>query len=253
MVTRFRVLSALIMREMATRYGRSYFGYLWAVVEPIAYITIFTILFAQIARFPALGQSFALFFATGVLGFFFYRGPADVAGQAFSFNKALYLYPQVSLLDSAISRVLLDLITKSLVFFIVITGIILIEDVDVNIDLRYVAVAICLGGALGFGVGLVNCVLFALSQSYQRFFMIVHRPLFIISGVFFIPDNLPPALREVIVLNPVVHVVGLMRKGFYSTYTADWIDVRVTASVALCLMLVGLLLVRRYEGYLSDQ
>ena len=36
LVRSFRVFAALMLREMITRYGRSFGGYLWAVIEPMA-------------------------------------------------------------------------------------------------------------------------------------------------------------------------------------------------------------------------
>ncbi|MCC5956800.1 MAG: hypothetical protein JJU07_11910, partial [Natronohydrobacter sp.] len=39
-VASFRSISALMLREMATRYGRTPGGYLWAVVEPLGMILI---------------------------------------------------------------------------------------------------------------------------------------------------------------------------------------------------------------------
>ena len=61
----FRTIAALMMREMATTYGRSPGGYLWALVEPIGAVAILTLLFSLAFPAPPMGKSFGLFYATG--------------------------------------------------------------------------------------------------------------------------------------------------------------------------------------------
>ncbi len=58
-----RVIFALMVREMATRYGRSWGGYFWALAEPVGTIAILSLAFSQFIRTPALGDSFMLFYA----------------------------------------------------------------------------------------------------------------------------------------------------------------------------------------------
>lgn len=247
---RLRVLSAMVLREMSTRYGKSYFGYFWAIAEPVAYVAMFSVLFSYISRNPLLGQSFPVFFATGVMVYFFYRGTSSVCAAAFSGNRALFTYPQVSLLDAILSRAVLEFFTRALVSAIVLTGVIWVENFETIYDIGPILLAplICL--AAGLGVGMINSILFGLSQSYQRFFMIVTRPLMIVSGVIFIPERLPPDGREIILWNPLVHMVAYFRTGFYPTYRADYINFPMMIGGPLLLIVVGLFLIRRFEGRL---
>ena len=41
-----RAISALILREMATAHGRIRGGYLWAVAEPVAAVTLLVLVFS---------------------------------------------------------------------------------------------------------------------------------------------------------------------------------------------------------------
>ena len=62
-----RVLFALVVREMSTRFGRSWGGYLWAIVEPVGGILLLTFIFSLALRKPPLGTNFALFYASGMV------------------------------------------------------------------------------------------------------------------------------------------------------------------------------------------
>ncbi|MGB0412109.1 MAG: ABC transporter permease [Pikeienuella sp.] len=248
---RLRVLSALVLREMATRYGKSNLGYFWAVVEPVAYVAIFSVLFSYLSRHPPLGQSFPVFFATGVMVFFFYRGLADTCASAFSGNRALFSYPQVTLLDSILARAFLEFVTRSFVAMIVLVGVIHFAGFESIYAIGPILLAPLICGATGFGAGLINCVLFNLSNTYQRLYMVVTRPMMIISGVIFIPERLPAQGREVILWNPLVHMVAYFRTGFYPTYRADYINFTMMIGLPLVLIVVGLFLIRRFEGRLQ--
>ena len=59
-----RVLFALVVREMSTKFGRSWGGYIWAIAEPLGGILLLTIAFSFAFRKPPLGSNFALFYAT---------------------------------------------------------------------------------------------------------------------------------------------------------------------------------------------
>ena len=73
LIQKFRVLHALILREMVTRYGISRLGYVWAVLEPVGFITLLSLLFSQIAHAPPIGKSFPLFYATGYIAFHWFQ------------------------------------------------------------------------------------------------------------------------------------------------------------------------------------
>lgn len=250
---RVRVLIAMILREMTTRYGRTAGGYIWAVLEPIAFIAMFSIIFSQITRDPALGRSFPLFFAIGVVTFIFYRETADKAGGAFAFNKPLFTYPHVTILDAIIARCTLQFLTQVFVAMIVFAGIFVIEGLRPNIDLGPIFMAFGLATALGIAIGTLNCTLFAFIPTWQNIFGLFNRPLFIISGIFFTPEMLPPDIRFVLLFNPLVHIIGLARRGFYSTYEADYVNWAFIVGLPLITMTVALILLRRYQGRMLEQ
>ena len=77
-----RVIIALMLREMTTRYGKSYGGYLWAFLEPVGMIAVLSVVFGLAVRTPSLGDNFPLFFASGFLAFNFYMTMAQTAAAS---------------------------------------------------------------------------------------------------------------------------------------------------------------------------
>lgn len=237
-----RVLFALIMREMATRYGRSAGGYVWAVLEPAGTVLILSLVFSYIARRPALGDSFPMFFATGYMAFHFYVDISRNVSQAVTFNKPLLTFPRVTILDTILSRFLLHLMTAAFVSTVILGALAAYTGERLVLDFSAVLTAVALAALLGVAVGAMNCALFVFSDAYQRIFNILNRPLFLISGVFFIYESLPRALQEVIWWNPLLHVTALMRRGFYPGYDAAFVSAAYVVFFAVPPLLLAVLM-----------
>ena len=76
--------------------------------------------------------------------------------------------------------------------------------------------------------------------------MVVTRPLFIMSGVFFVFEDLPQEVQRFLWFNPVFHVTGRLRQGFYPTYAADYVAPAFVVILGLALGLFGMLLLSRH-------
>lgn len=242
-----RTIMALMLREMSTTYGRSPGGYLWALIEPVAAIAVLSIGFSLLFRAPVLGTNFALFFASGYLPFAIYQTVERNTAIALRFNRALLAYPAVTYADSVIARFLLAALTQMLVMAIVITGIHLIFGVRGMIDYPTMITAAVLAACVGLGVGVLNCYLTAIYPVWGNVWGIVTRPMFLISGVIFTFESMPTSVQNVLWYNPVLQIIGLSRRGLYSSYRADYVSVPYIAGVALVTAVFGFLLLYRHS------
>jgi capsular polysaccharide transport system permease protein len=242
-----RVIFALIMREMATTYGRSYLGYLWALLEPIGAVAVLSLAFAIALSSPALGESFPLFYATGYLPFMVYNTMQNKVSSTVRENKQLLFYPAVTYVDALASRTILTMVTQLAVAAIVFGGIIVIDDFHQQIDVVRVFLSLMVAGVLGLGIGVLNCVIIHLSPSWRQIWSIITRPIFLVSCIFYLFDNLPSWAQAILWFNPLVHIIGMTRQGFYSTYTADYVTVAFPMIVGAITLFFGLALLRRYS------
>ena len=236
-VTHMRIVSALLIREMSTRFGNKPGGYIWALLDPVAHVLMLTIIFQAIAHLPPLGTSFTLFFATGYIGYNFYQATTNYLSDALKANKALLSYPNVAPIDTLVSRLFLQLGTMSMVAVVVLGVTISTLHMPITLDWMAILAAILAATLLALGVSLCNTVLFLRSPLYEKLYQIAMKPSFMLSGVFFLPDALPHPFREIIAYNPIVHIVVLFRKGFYPEYRAPTLDLDYLISwIFVCLM-----------------
>ncbi len=248
-----RVLAALIMREMSTRYGRSVGGYIWAVLEPVGFIVILSVVFSQISRRPPLGDSFPMFYATGYMIFHFYRDISGVVSESIAVNRALLTFPRVTLIDAVIARFTLQFITVFFVSCLVLGSLWIITGHDLTLDVVALFQAVFFSSALGLGIGALNCVLFAYSPTWKRSFAIINRPMFLISGVFFLYEDLPFQAQQLLWWNPLIHVTALMRAAFYPIYEPLFVSFPYLMVASLTPLFFGILLLRVLKARIVDQ
>lgn len=237
-----RVTAALIVREMSTRFGSKPGGYLWAIFDPVAHVALMTLIFQAIARMPALGLSFPLFFASGYLPFAFYQRMSGFMAGTVKANKALFSYPIVTPFDAIVSRFILQLMTDTLVTILILVMIFELGGVTQPMNIAGMIEAAGAAALLGLGIGTINIVMFARFPLYEQIFGIMNRPLFLVSGVFFLPESLPNPFRDFLLYNPLVHVIMWFRASIYPEYRADALDKVYVVEFASMCFVFGLLL-----------
>lgn len=247
MVRMTRSVYALFLREMATTYGRSPGGYVWAVLEPLGGILLLAIGFSLVIHRPPLGESFLLFYATGLLPFMLYQSVSTSVARSISFSKSLLSYPTVGWFDAIVARLLLNSITGLVVTFITISVILAIVVDKVSIDLVPVVTALGLAIVLGAGVGVMNCFLIGMFPVWALVWSILTRPLFIASGVILLYENLSETARSILWYNPLIHITSIMRTGFYPTYQPQDLQVSYVVFVSLILLAAGLFFMRHWS------
>lgn len=239
-----RAMLALILREIATTHGRTRGGYLWAVIEPIAAVALLVVVFSVAFEKPPLGRSFALFYASGYLPFMIYSDLAQKIGVSLRFSKPLLAYPAVTWWDALCARFVLNTLTHMVVFIVVLGAILIWEPRTLRLDLPLVLAGIGLAAALGFSLGALNAYLFEATPAWERIWAIANRPLFIMSGVLFLPDAVPDPYGEWLLYNPLVHVIGMLRAGVFPGYSAAWVDTGFVLEVTAVLLIPALVLLR---------
>ena len=251
MKRQFAIVAALIVREMTTRYGNKFGGYMWAILDPVLTIGILSLVFSAIAREPPLGRSFPFFFATGYSAFYIYRSVSDQSSSAVSANLPLLNYPIVKPYDAIMARVILQVATLFVVNALLFGVLLYVEKIG-RVNWAPILVGSLIAIILGSGVGIANIVWFSLSNTYQEVWGIINRPAFIVSAVFFLPESMPRQFREILLWNPLVHIVGLIRTGFYPTYRAEYIDLPYAIGVAIFALVFGLVLVWWFDAKLRE-
>jgi len=237
-----RVITALMLREMKTRYGRQRLGYLWAIIEPIMFVVVLAAIFSIRGRGEAWDMPLVPFLVTGIIPYIMFRDLMGVGLQAVRSNQPLLTFPQISLFDLLFARALLETATHFLVFVILVVVITnLISPLRIDEPLL-ILVWMILTALIGFGAGLGLGALAAVFRTVEQLApTLISRPLFFISGVFFTVDMIPEGVRDIALLNPLLHLIELLRSAFFVGYDSIYASKVYAVFFVLSVLSLGLL------------
>ena len=235
-----RVIVALLLRETRTTFGNSSLGYLWAIITPALGVGLLVLIFSFASRQPPFGQSLALFFATGFLTYEFYNKLSNSLMTVLDANKALLLYPVVTETSAIVARFILITLTYFIIMWIFYGGLILLglansPSFPIDLSLAFLAVAL-----LGLGIGLMNLMIIGIWQSWRFIWQIINRPMFFISGIFFIPSLLPDYALNYLKWNPVLHLIEWIRTAYYPNYDSRVLDYSYVLTISFLFIVIGL-------------
>ncbi|MGZ0186865.1 MAG: ABC transporter permease [Alphaproteobacteria bacterium] len=219
-----RVIRAILLREIRTRFGNYYLGYLWALIVPLLFVIALTVFFTVLGRSSRNGVPIELFIFTGLMAWLTFNDTQGHAARAFAGNRPLLVYPMVTVIDIVIARTLLEFGTKicatvilAALFFAVGVDVTVQDPLGIVLAMSAMAyLAACFGHIIGCILVIVPSANFIVTAS--------RRLLFFTSGVFFLVTDLPETVREYILYNPLAHVINFARSAWIPGYPSDHSD-----------------------------
>ncbi len=156
-------------------------------------------------------------------------------------------YPSVTWVDALIARFALNTLTELMVTYLLITLILAFTETRIVLDAIPIIQAVMLAALLGLGVGTVNCFLLGVFPAWETLWSIASRPLFLASGIFFTFEDMPTVVQDFLWFNPLMHVTGIMRSGFFPMYHPTYVSPIYIIGVSMVLIVFGLIFLRRYH------
>lgn len=214
-----RVLVALIFREAAMKFGSGPMGYLWTLIEPAVFVGIMLLMRVYVRDMaPSFGDSSLLFLLTGVLTFRLTRAIINKGGRAIIGNRTMFAFGAVKPPDVVIARTVMEftlwLLVLALFFFGV--GRVINETVITNFQGFVIALLaifyFCLAGSM------FNATVGALVPVWRTIWKLLSMPMLFISGVIYVPSEMPPEVQNIIYWSPFLHCIEGIRQNSYLDY-----------------------------------
>jgi len=245
-----RVMFALMLRNMRTKFFGNGFGNVIAVAWPLSHIVILVIAFSVTGRAAPYGDSTALFVATGVLPFQTFSYVSRSTMLMVIRNRPLLAFPEVKILDMLFASALLEIMSACcvVIIFLILAWCSGIDAMPRDI----IQASYALGAAmlLGLGCGILNGVIALAAPGWFVGYTLMIMILWPTAGIFFVPDALPAFARDILAYNPLLQVIEWMRSAYYEGYGDLVLDRTYVLSVAVAMLFLGLLLERAMRGHL---
>ena len=239
-----RILHALMMREVITRFGRDNLGVLWLFVEPMLFTLGVTALWTAAGMNHGSSIPIVAFALTGYSSVLLWRNCASRSVMALESNLPLLFHRNVKPIDVFLTRIVLEISGATASFVILGIFFTSIGWMDVPENMLEVLFGLFMLAWFGTALALVIGAGTAYSDAVEKLWAPASYLLFPISGAAFMVEWLPPAFQEIVLLLPMVHGVEILREGYFGNAVKTHFDVGYMAVCCLVLTLVGLYLVR---------
>ena len=246
------LLFFLTWRDVKVRYKQTVLGATWAILQPLAYMVVFSLFFGRLASAPSGGLPYPLFVLAGLLPWTFFSNAISSSGQSVvnSQNLVTKIYfPRLIIPMGAVGASLVD--------FAVAFGLLLVMVLSNGIlpGWRLLLVPllalILMIAALGMGT-----LLAALSAAYRDFrhvipFM-VQLWMFATPSIYMQADAvIDPRWRPLLPLNPAYGLIANFRLAVLGS-PLDPYSLAVSGVISLALLIAGCLYFHRVERNFAD-
>ncbi|MCE2575619.1 ABC transporter permease [Komagataeibacter sp. FNDCR2] len=239
-----RVIGALIMRELHTRFGRDNIGFLWLIVEPALLTIGVSILHFTSGPFIHYGMPTGSFMISGYTCYILFRSIINRASDAIESNRTLLYHRMITIFDVLFSRAVLEL--ASTILAIVVLSI-MMQAVDYGfLPQRPLIMLIGLVILFWFSFGL-SMIIAAASERSTLVERLVHPATYLsmpISGAFSIQQTMPDPFRWYLSWWPTTEAFELIREGQFQDYTSDYTFPVYVVGWCMILSVIGLIYLR---------
>jgi ABC-type polysaccharide/polyol phosphate export permease len=239
-----RIVGALLLREIITRYGRHNIGFLWLFVEPMMFTLGVTGLWNLLKSAHGGSIPITAFAVTGYSSVLLWRNSVSKCVSAIAPNFSLMYHRNVRVIDIFAARIFLEVAGASISFTALALVFISVGWMELPADILQVlfgwALLIWFGASLGLTVGALS----ERSELVPKLWQPISYLLFPLSGAAFMVDWLPPAFRDTVLLLPMVHGLEILREGYFGVGAHAHYSVGYMSAVCMGLTFFGLALAR---------
>lgn len=249
-------ITSSVKREFQSKYRNSILGAAWTVLNPLAMIVVYTVIFAQVmrARLPGTDSSFAysIFLCAGVLTWGLF---AEITGRGQTvFLEYANLIKKISFPRICLPIiVVLNAVLNFAIVFGLFTGFLVISG---NFPgWAYVALIPLLAIQIMFSIGLATVigVLNVFFRDVGQFFGIFLQFWFWLTPIVYPVSILPENVRWVIEWNPMTPLMVAYQNILVSGQWPQWNSVLPITLLGLVLCAFGMRLFRKRSGEMVDE
>lgn len=247
----FRVIGAIILRDMRTRFGRTHLGYLVAVAWQLSHASFILLGHGVANRVAPIGGDPVVFVATGIIPYIICLYPSRQITFSIGQNKPLLLFPIIRVSDIIFARSILEMLTSFVVVLLFIAIITIFVGIDIT-PARPVEAVTGIIAAMYFALamGFVNALLMSIVKMWNVVQLIMFIIMYLTSGALMPPSNLSADLQYYVWFNPLMHLVEWVRSGYYEDQGSDILSKEYVLIFSTYLLFCGLLGERFIRGKL---
>lgn len=241
------IILALAKRDLKTRFSQNFFGYSWTFVAPLVWIAATYGMFYFLGRKSPIYADTITFIVSGLIPYASFRYVINSMGRVAGTTRPLLIFPTVTREHAAIAGALVEY-GNMLILAVIMMAINYVAFGNFELDDFPMWIeGLTLAWLLGVAYGYFFVVISRDDPTLFQFGVVILRPSYFISGVFFVPNELRGDVLAVLTWNPLMHAIEIARDGMLFHYTSHVADAGYVLACAAAMLAVAFA-VRAWRG-----
>lgn len=241
----------LAWRDIKVRYKQTVLGVLWAVIQPLFTMAIFTVIFGKLADIPSDGVPRPIFYFAALVPWIYFSSSLSSAGMSLVSNSDLLrkiYFPRIILPAAAVLGSLVDFFIGS---FLLI-GFIAYYDLPLGLHLILWPLLVVPLALMSFGVGLFLAALNVKYRDIKYAIPFGIQLMLFVTPIIYPSSVIPEAYRWLGALNPLTGLIEAFRFAVVPSYSVNWTYLWLSLVTTALVFVLGVAYFRQTEREFAD-
>ena len=245
------LLYFLILKDIKARYAQSVIGIGWAIIQPLFFMLVFTVIFGKLAKIDSEGVPYQIFSFTALVPWTFFSNAMADSANSLSGNMSLItnIYiPRILIPLSATIGKFIDFIIAFLILIVLLLFYSYFPDQKIILIFMYIFLMFISAFAFGLILGTMSIqyrdIRYALPFGIQLFMYA--------SPVAYSTNMIPEKYHIIYALNPMVTVVEGFRNIFLNIENITVEMILVSFSISFLCLMIGIIYFSKTERIFAD-
>jgi homopolymeric O-antigen transport system permease protein len=240
----------LVWRDIKALYAQTILGFMWAILQPLVQIVIFTIIFGKVAKVSTDGIPYILFSSVAIIPWTYISQATSQSSQSLLGGSSMLGKIYFPRLIFPITPVLAKLVDFGISMFLVVC-IMLYYRVSPTSNLFLFPLFLIMMVAVPLGIGTWLSSLAIRFRDVKQAMPFFIQMLMYSAPIVYSPTSLPEQYRLLYSLNPIVGVIEGFRACLLGT-PIPWLYIWPGMVTAVILVISGTLYFKRMERIIVD-
>lgn len=247
------VLHLLMVREVRSRFSSDPLGYAWAFITPIVWIATIATVFYYVGRQTPILTDINSFLMAGMLPYIVFRFTASSAMRALKAQRFMIFFANIRQEDIILATVLLELANSVVIYALLLLGNYALFGHFEMADPTTALFGFLLAWGLGASFGHMAAAFSIITEATVRIVPIILRPMFWLSGVFYVANEVPGIVLQWLQYNPLFQAIEIMRNGVFHSYESRIANVFIPVTFIIAFNLLAQAVKLKTRMIVSDE
>lgn len=244
------LLFSLVKRDLQVRYRQTIIGGLWAIVQPLTTMIIFSFFFGHLANISGGGVPYPIFSYAGLLLWTYFTGAITASSASMVASSSLITkvyFPRIIIPIAATITGLVDYAVASLVLIVLMFYYQIMPSTQILLAPLTLLLTWFLAMGMGFWLSAINVKYRDVGYVLPFFIQLM---LFITPVIY--PSSIAPNFRSVLALNPMTGIIDAHRAMILGGLPINWGALGISAVLVILIFVTGSAYFKKVERYFAD-